>query len=59
MHETRFGGLLAQVLSLATRGLGLFLFVVAFAAYRRDPRAIAILAGSAALLVLLLILLVS
>lgn len=56
MHETRFGGFLAQVLSVATRGLGLFLYVVAFAVYRRDPRAIATLIAGAALLVLLILL---
>lgn len=54
MHETRFGGFIAQALSLATRGLGYFLYLVAFAIYRRDPRAIALLAGGAALLAALL-----
>lgn len=54
MHETRFGGFVAQALSFATRGLGYFLYLVAFAIYRRDPRAIALLAGGTALLALLL-----
>jgi hypothetical protein len=53
MHETRFGGLIAQVLSVATRGLGYFLFVVLFAIYRRDPRAIAVLVVGFALIALL------
>lgn len=53
MHETRFGGFVAQLLSVATRGLGYFLFVVLFAIYRRDPRAIAALAAGFALIVLL------
>lgn len=54
MHETRFGGFVAQALSLATRGLGYFLYLVTFAVYRRDPRAIATLAVGTALLALLL-----
>ncbi|MGK6356912.1 hypothetical protein ACMGDH_16990 [Sphingomonas sp. DT-207] len=53
MHETRFGGFVAQILSVATRGLGLFLFVVLFAIYRRDPRAIALLVAGFALIALL------
>jgi len=50
MQETRFGSFVANALSLATRGLGYFLYVVAFAVYRHDRRAIAILAGGALLL---------
>jgi hypothetical protein len=54
MHETRFGGLIAHVLSFATRGLGYFLFVLLFAVYRHDRRAIAMLVGGVALLAALL-----
>ena len=54
MHATRLGGLIAHILSFATRGLGYFLFVLLFAIYRRDPRAIAVLVAGVALLAALL-----
>jgi hypothetical protein len=45
MRETRFGAVLANILSVATRGLGLFLWYFLRLIYRREPRVVAGFAG--------------
>lgn len=46
MKETRFGAVIANVLSVGTRGLGLFLWYFLRLIYRGEPRVIAGFAGA-------------
>lgn len=46
MKETRFGAVIANVLSIGTRGLGLFLWYFLRLIYRGEPRVIAGFAGA-------------
>lgn len=46
MKETRFGAVIANVLSVGTRGLGLFLWYFLRLIYRGEPRVIAGFAGT-------------
>ena len=41
MKETRFGAVIANVLSVGTRGLGLFLWYFLRLIYRGEPRVVA------------------
>jgi len=41
MKDTRFGAVIANVLSVATRGLGLFLWYFLRLIYRGEPKVIA------------------
>ncbi|MCD2323942.1 hypothetical protein LQ953_07945 [Sphingomonas sp. IC-56] len=44
MKVTPMGAVLANILSVATRGLGYFLYALLFAIYRRDLRFITLFA---------------
>jgi hypothetical protein len=44
MKSTTFGAILANILSVGTRGLGYFLYAVILAIYRRDPKFIGLFA---------------
>ncbi|MDV3457039.1 hypothetical protein RZN05_08605 [Sphingomonas sp. HF-S4] len=53
MRETQLGGVLANVLSVATRGLGLFLWYFLRLIYRGEPKVIAGFVGVALAIVAL------
>jgi hypothetical protein len=54
MKETRFGAVIANVLSVGTRGLGLFLWYFLRLIYRGEPRVIAGFAGAGLAIVALI-----
>jgi hypothetical protein len=58
MKETQLGAALANVLSVATRGLGLFLWYFLRLIYRGEPKVIAGFVGVALAIVLLVWLIV-
>jgi hypothetical protein len=53
MKETRAGAVIANVLSVATRGLGWFLWYFLRLIYRGEPKVIAGFAGAGLAIVLL------
>jgi hypothetical protein len=58
MKETRFGAVIANVLSVATRGVGLFLWYFLRLIYRGEPKVVAGFAGVGLAIVLLIWLIV-
>ena len=54
MKETRFGAVIANELSVGTRGLGLFLWYFLRLIYRGEPRVIAGFAGAGLAIVALI-----
>lgn len=54
MKETRFGAVIANLLSVGTRGLGLFLWYFLRLIYRGEPRVIAGFAGAGLAIVALI-----
>lgn len=58
MRETRFGAVVANVLSVATRGVGLFLWYFLRLIYRGEPRVVAGFVGVGLAIVLLIWLIV-
>jgi hypothetical protein len=58
MKDTRFGAVIATVLSVATRGVGLFLWYFLRLIYRGEPRVIAGFAGVGVAIALLIWLIV-
>lgn len=58
MRETQLGGVLATVLSVATRGLGLFLWYFLRLIYRGEPKVIAGFVGVALAIAVLIWLIV-
>jgi hypothetical protein len=58
MKETRAGAVIANVLSVATRGVGLFLWYFLRLIYRGEPKVIAGFVGAGVAIVLLIWLIV-
>lgn len=54
MKEKRFGAVVANVLSVGTRGLGLFLWYFLRLIYRGEPRVIAGFVGAGVLIAALI-----
>ena len=58
MKETQFGAVIANILSVATRGVGLFLWYFLRLIYRGEPKVIAGFVGTGMAVVLLIWLIV-
>jgi hypothetical protein len=58
MKDTRFGAVIANLLSVATRGVGLFLWYFLRLIYRGEPRVVAGFVGVGAAIALLIWLIV-